>query len=779
MKKRNNIGKFFVAMILVLSILTVATPMNTKADDYQPQAADTYMGIYFSESYLEVDDTFNATIYLDPGSATITAWYVWNLTYVWDRLGIVNCTGIHVYGWWGATGFADSGDWDNTTGNITGPQSFSVAGTTDNLTAFAANFTAMYPGIMYLNFSADGKYSSTGVQIADAGGPESNTTLNQSIRIYPKSASSFTATAYNYTAINLTWATDSGIDYITIVGNTTGYPGNPGAGELLYNYTVNNCSYNHTGLTNCTTWYYRAWGYNSTTGIHSYLNDSAVATTNCFTNISFTGAVPTNGSTSANCSYDIAVNTTLLNSKGRTCSYWINCSDGSSTSGTGVNASIGLTMSGLSHNTTYWWNITAAEGAAYGSDDYSSVMYTFTTGQGGGTAPAGSNSYPNGLTSMNISDLVFAVKVTDADLDPTNVSFFWANGTYIGYQNMTFSGNTATTTFSSYDLDYNTTYQWYALLNDTSGCGDSTTYPSSGYFSFTTDEILVHVTKEWMVFPNNTLCVWVNASNVGEVNLTNGYINDTYEYDKVTPVYTNQTVSGIDAGRYNISYLNMSGYEDNTYYMVTYYNLTGPLANGTTIDNTVSAIFNGSTINTATFNDTPTLCYYATKEANMSTTQWNTTSVTFWINITNCGDFYLNWVRLNESYFENLSYFSSNYAPNQTNETFNITQIAPGDTNYTWIIMNTSYAFGIDIENGTKMYNNISIHANETIGETNFTMYIYSGAMTEMIKVVYTTTYYDVIGTSDQVFTILGVALMIFAIMTVVWAMYSYRRDSW
>ena len=90
------------------------------------------------------------------------------------------------------------------------------------------------------------------------------------------------ATAYNQTAINLTWDLCSdGADKNHLTRNVTGwshYPLSPSNGTVVYNGT--NVSFNDTGLLKGTTYYYTIWGYNITNNNYSIFNESAAATTN-------------------------------------------------------------------------------------------------------------------------------------------------------------------------------------------------------------------------------------------------------------------------------------------------------------------------------------------------------------------------------------------------------------------------------------------------------------------------------------------------------------------
>ena len=93
--------------------------------------------------------------------------------------------------------------------------------------------------------------------------------------------SAFTATAFNETAINITWTKGTGADTTRIIRNATGYanyPNTPTNGTLVYNDS--NIYYNDTGLKSGTTYYYSAWSYNASTNNFSlaYAYDSATTT---------------------------------------------------------------------------------------------------------------------------------------------------------------------------------------------------------------------------------------------------------------------------------------------------------------------------------------------------------------------------------------------------------------------------------------------------------------------------------------------------------------------
>jgi len=110
---------------------------------------------------------------------------------------------------------------------------------------------------------------------------------------------SFIASAYNKTAINLTWAACDSADSNYLVGNESGwnsYPLSITNGTLLYNGT--NIAYNHTSLVSSTSYYYTIWGWNETEGNYSIINNTAAATTQG--DMTTFGPYPTNQSTAQN-----------------------------------------------------------------------------------------------------------------------------------------------------------------------------------------------------------------------------------------------------------------------------------------------------------------------------------------------------------------------------------------------------------------------------------------------------------------------------------------------
>jgi len=764
-RKMKNLGRILIAIMLATSVIGIfISPVQAAPDPA------TKMGISISEN-TEVGGQFNATVWLYCNNS-IDSWWIHYINWT-TGVGAFNCTpdpawggykgnGTYIYSDWnlevGGVPSYTNGSVDNNSGSIsiiqgyTSGAPYSLTNKTCCYIKFDVNATP-HPGTYDIVITNAGAY--------DGGPNELSSWYNASVTIHPQNPT-LTATTYNHTAINLTFTPNNPDDNITLCGKTGSYPSSP-SDNLLYNGS--NGSYNWSSLNPCTTYYFSAWAWNETSGLHSLTNTTDTAMTSCYTNFTFAGENPTNQTTTVNCTYDITVNVTISNSLGPPFSYWINGSDGSTTSGTSmVNQSLSLAMNGLNHNTTYSWDVTASK-----DGDTHVETYYFTTGIGGGTAPTGSGFTPtNGASNQLVTPTNFSVTVADVDGDPVNVTFRWSDGTQIGTTNMTYPGNQTTVNHAG-TLNYATTYQWYAQLNDTSGCGNTVRYPSSGFYSFTTQTVSINVTKEWQVLANNTIQVWINATNTGQANLTNVVINDTYNTNTVFVYSTPANDSG-NAGNWTIPFLNITGYAGHWYNITLFLTLAGQLANGTSIQNTVIGRFNGTTYDTSNFDNPPTLCMYATKEGNETALKYNMTQFNFTINITNCGDFYLNWVQINETYDANFTYNSASITPNETNQTFNISQIAPGATSSLWILVDVSGP----LENQSYHYNNITIDSNETDPVIFQNKSWITGVRTEAVRVHYSAALTNVGTIGDRVIAILGILLIIGAILLIV---YVVRRS--
>jgi len=757
MKRKNKkIGNIMLGIVLVLSLINIiALPMQ--AGDYEPQADSTVMGALASSKQVEVGSSITLSIWINSDADDGCQGFKFNY-FNWTA-GIFEATEGTARDddsrWW----LFDGGTATNATGTFVNTQGGLMTPYTDgrNFTACNISFASQEIGTCYFTFNDTEVYDQVAGNLVFS-------TLNETVIVYPQSPASLGVSVYNMTGINLTFTPGTGGDNVTLCGKSGSYPSNP-QDSVIYNGSLH--AYNHSDLENCTTYKYRAWTWNDTAEMHSLYYREEYGTTDCPTNFTFSGITPAKGATTANCSYNIAVNLTITNSGGHSATWYINTTNGDAWSGTGVlnTTTPAQTMTGLDHDTLYYWNVTAISGSdkAYSNN-------SFTTGVGGGSAPTASNPTPsNGATSVSINPATFSVDIADTEGDPVgNVSFYWNNGTRIGKDTTVAVPGTASVSGPAYTLDYATTYRWYAQIDD--GCSNAT----SATYSFTTDTRAITITKEWVAHAgNSTIQAWINITNSGQADLVNVVVNDSMdthvEYNTSVPV-ANWTGAGW------ISFLEPTFKSAETQSIMIWFNVTDfRLANNTAINNAAN-VTEGNVTFTATAPSALRYRYELYKTANISTFMWNTTAVNYTINVTNTGDFTLHNVTINESIPANLTFVACHGGTaNATNTSFNISDVTPGSTVTLYIEFNTSYkSAGKALVNGTQIYNNVTAITNET-EEILETHYLFVGATTELIRIRYDSHLTDVQNIGNSVLNILGVLLIIGSIMLIVYVVNRYN----
>jgi len=101
--------------------------------------------------------------------------------------------------------------------------------------------------------------------------------LGKTFRTLPTAPSSFLASTYNRTQINVTWVKATGANKTTVQEKLGSYPASVTDGTNIYNGT--GTSYHNTGLLDGTSYYYRAWSWNSTLSLYSTSYASSYNTT--------------------------------------------------------------------------------------------------------------------------------------------------------------------------------------------------------------------------------------------------------------------------------------------------------------------------------------------------------------------------------------------------------------------------------------------------------------------------------------------------------------------
>jgi len=443
--------------------------------------------------------------------------------------------------------------------------------------------------------------------------------------------------------------------------------------------------------------------------------------------------------------------------------YWINTTAGQKTESSVNSGYKTYTMSGLTGGTE-WWNVTAVFDGNKTQGNYSFDINRKP--RGGGDGGDWNEDPENSAPSVSVSTAL-AVDVEDLDGDTVNVTFYWQNDTRIDNDTVAGAG---TASVNPSTLDYNTEYGWYVIADDFT---DTTRGPTAGYWTFNTSSLGINLTKEWVLNPeNNTIRSWINVTNTGTANLTGVNIWDR-ECHGLNLVSYNNSVDFSGNGHWNweAAYLNISGYDNHTYKITMlheYYTLV-PLANGSEVWNYANVSHLGQTSgqNVSGY----FVGFTATKEANVSKMNSTILDVTWWINITNSGDFNLTNVTVNETYDDFINYTSSNVDPfDESNVTFVIPFIKPSET---FSLMVNISATPNSITNGSTVYNNITIRSDQ-LEEQTFSESLSYGGRTETLRITYDTTLTDVSVYGDSLVIIIGVLLTISALLIVVGLLYKF-----
>ena len=275
--------------------------------------------------------------------------------------------------------------------------------------------------------------------------------------------SSFTATDYNRTRIDLSWTNGANADYTYIEAKLGSYPSSRTDGTNIYNGTGTN--YSNTGLNPNEHWFYTAWAWNATDSVWSVSYAQANATTTTNTPPNFGTPNPANNSTNQPASF--SWNISIYDLDGDTFNWSIQCSNGQSSSANGSsNGTKILSLSGLNLNVTYtvWVNATDFYGSSTQQIYYFSTHshdYIFTA-----FVPA------DGSTNVDIFPTLY-LHVAQWEGKPFNLTWYIKpNGmstillsTVSNLYNGTYSINLSTLGHAELGY-YAWNYEWYVIANN-------------------------------------------------------------------------------------------------------------------------------------------------------------------------------------------------------------------------------------------------------------------------------------------------------------------------
>jgi hypothetical protein len=276
----------------------------------------------------------------------------------------------------------------------------------------------------------------------------------------PGNPSNLNAQNPTSTSIYLTWTKGSGSDKTVIRAKTSGYPTSPDDGISVYNGT--GTSTTHSSLSSGQIYFYRAWAYDSVTGLFStgYAQDSEYTKPGDPSNLAIVGVTRTT----------ISLTWTKGTGGDRT---MIRRSTGTypSTPSSGVEAYFGTgtscTDTGLTPGTTYYYRAWA-----YDSDStYYSDGYTQISGSTSSNNPPNAPSNPspaNGATNVDVNASL-SWTCSDPDGDPLTYDIYFGTSS----SPPLVQSNWASTTYSPGTMSYNTVYYWRIVAEDNYGASTS------------------------------------------------------------------------------------------------------------------------------------------------------------------------------------------------------------------------------------------------------------------------------------------------------------------
>ncbi|EMR74269.1 protein of unknown function (DUF2341), partial [Thermoplasmatales archaeon SCGC AB-539-N05] len=377
-----------------------------------------------------------------------------------------------------------------------------------------------------------------------------NATYNFTVReeYVPDAPGSFTATMISSSQIDLAWSKGNKADYTRIQRKTGSYPTSVSDGTNVYNNTGTSHP-DTSSLSEGTTYYYRAWSWNTTDSVWSTSNASAYNTTNNIPTIASEG--PGNGSTGISLTPQMNITINDLDGDSMTLTWYSNSSDSWQPFGTNTSCSNGTyhqTNSNFSnYGKTYYWNVSVNDG----TDTNTSATYHFTTEV--------INTSVDGISPYEQTSSTLALTATAEHDNYDNVTLWyryssdnssWANDSnwYNGWtyrKKLTIDHNQVNATLSNFPILYS--------ITDTDLAGGAQNDGDDIVFTNATGTKLNH---EIELFNGTTgaLVAWVNVTSISSTTNTSIYmyygnntcssqqnVNSTWDANYTCVLHLNET----------------------------------------------------------------------------------------------------------------------------------------------------------------------------------------------------------------------------------------------
>jgi len=236
------------------------------------------------------------------------------------------------------------------------------------------------------------------------------------------------------------------------------------------------------------------------------------------------------------------------------------------------------TVSGLNYDAVYYWTVTAYDGTIWTNTTYHFTVESDPTGGGNGdppinSAPVISEEYPEDESINVILQPYCHVKVTDVNLDNSDINFYNStDGITYYWQQKNSSVPTGTTIYWDYTQasEYNTIYYWRVYADDgtinISRIFSFTTYPDEPVItSYSPADGVTDITR------NTTVTVTIYDYQGDTMNIT-WRSNSSGSW--VDFGYNNS----INNGTYSQRFVNSTGYNTRYWWSV---NITGSWTNAT------------------------------------------------------------------------------------------------------------------------------------------------------------------------------------------------------